>query len=45
MYDAWWVAEEGDIDGNMITKKPGLDTVTKEHPKVMAQILAAAVKA
>lgn len=31
--------EEADIDGNMITKKMGRDTVTKEHPKGMVKIL------
>jgi hypothetical protein len=31
--------EEADIDGNMITKKMGKDTVTKEHPKAMSNIL------
>ena len=36
--------EEADIDGNMITKKMGKDTVTKEHPKAMEMILAEAAK-
>lgn len=39
------LVEEADIDGNMITKKMGKDTVTKEHPKAMVKILAAAAKA
>jgi hypothetical protein len=36
------LTEEAEIDGNMVTKKMGKDTVTKEHPKAMAKILEAA---